>query len=87
MQRFLLTSASLAALAGCLSGCGGNGGGGGVTTTPPVQSARFEDQFGSSPAGFGAIYGSPLNAEPRDISASDVIAVNATAEPVAIPGT
>lgn len=85
MKRILLTTASLILLGATLSACGGGGGGGSTTTatvTPPA--ARFDAQFG---ANFSTANQVSPNSEPRDIAPGDTIAVNPTAEPVALPGT
>lgn len=84
----LAAAAAVAAVAVAASNCGGGGSSNStVTPTPPVQAAKFEDQFGSSPSGFGATFGQGANTEPRDANPGDIIPVNPTAEPVPLPGT
>ncbi len=83
MKRTLLTTVAVVLLGAVLSACGG-GGGGGTTTTVTPPAAKFEDQFGAK---FASAYQGGANTEPVDIAPGDVIPVNATAEPVPLPGT
>ena len=74
-----------------LSACGGGGGNGGTQpppTAPPVGGAppppptatpTLAERFG---AAFAAIFGTTASAEPKDPAAGDIVAVNASAEPV-----
>ena len=82
--RTLLLTAAISAAALGLAACGGGGGGGDVVVTPPPPPAapKLEDGFGS---GFATAFRAADTAEPREPSAADVIAVNATADPVPIP--
>ncbi len=82
MKRTLLTAVAVILLGAALSACGGGGGGSSTTVTPPA--AKFEDQFGSK---FASAYQGAPNTEPVDVAPGDVIPVNATAEPVPLPGT
>lgn len=85
MKRSLFTVALMTVSAAGLSACGGGGNsGGGVTTPTPTPPAPFAAQFG---ANFSTAYQAGANGEPRDVVAGDVIAVNPTAEPVALPAT
>ncbi len=81
MKRLWLSAALLLTAAG-LSACGGSNNGGSTTVTPPAAAA-FEDQFGSS--GFGPSFRIGRNSEARDVASGDVVAINVTAEPVALP--
>lgn len=81
MIRKVITFGSVVALGAALAACGG--GGGGLTTTP-TPAPQFEAQFG---ANFATDYQAANNTEPHDVAAGDVIPVNATAEPVPLPGT
>jgi len=74
--RLLLLGAAGLALAGC-----GGGGGNGSTTTTPVTTT-FEDQFG---IGFNNDFAANPNSQPATPSASDIIAVSLTAQPVTLP--
>lgn len=82
MKRTLLTTVAVVLLGAVLSACGGGGGGSTTTVTPPA--AKFEDQFGAK---FASAYQGGPNTEPVDVAPGDVIPVNATAEPVPLPGT
>ena len=82
MKRTLLTTVAVVLLGAFLSACGGGGGGSTTTVTPPA--AKFEDQFGAK---FASAYQGAPNSEPVDVAPGDVIPVNATAEPVPLPGT
>jgi hypothetical protein len=85
MKRALFTVAVMTVGAAGLSACGGGGkGDGGVTTPTPTPPAAFSAQFGTN---FSTAYQAGANGEPRDVVAGDVIAVNPTAEPVALPAT
>jgi hypothetical protein len=86
MTRALPLAATLALLGLSLAGCGGGGGGTtvGMTPTTPTPPAKFEAQFG---ANFAADYQASNTAEPKAVAAGDVIAVNPTAEPVALPSS
>ena len=74
--------AALAVATSGLTACGGGGGGGGGNTiiTPPPPP-KLEDGFGS---GFGALFRAALNSEPGKPQASDIKAVDPTANPVAL---
>lgn len=87
MTRNILMGAALVLVGASLSACAGGGGSKMTTNQPPPQGAPFEDQFGSS-TGFGTAFrGTRPTGEPRDVNAGDVVPVNATAEPVTLPGT
>jgi hypothetical protein len=74
--RLLLLGSACTVMAGC-----GGGGGGSSTTTTPVTTT-FEDQFG---IGFNNDFAASPNSQPAAVSASDIIAVSLTAQPVTLP--
>ena len=85
MKRTLLTMAGVVLLGLSLSACFGGGGGSDSTTatvTPPAVTPKFEAGFGTN---FATAYQGTANSEPKDVAAGDTIAVNPTAEPVALP--
>lgn len=74
--------AALAVATSGLTACGGGGGGGGgdtIITSPPPP--KLEDGFGS---GFAALFRAAPNSEPGKPQASDIKAVDPTANPVAL---
>lgn len=77
MKR-LITFSLLAGLTLSLAACGGGKGGGGstVVVTPPAPEANAK--YG---AAFAAAAKTDANSEPASVSAGDVVAVDATAEP------
>ena len=84
MKRTFLTMAGIVLLGASLSACFGGGSKDTPTTTmvTPTPTPRFEASFGTN---FATAYQGTANSEPRDVAAGDTIAVNATAEPVALP--
>ena len=84
MTRTLLTAAGIVLLGLSLSACFGGGGNDSTTATvtPPAVTPRFEAGFGNN---FATAYQGTANSEPKDVAAGDTIAVNPTAEPVALP--
>ena len=70
-----------------LAACDGGGGGNDVfmppsPPPPPPAPANFEDQFG---AGFAAAFGNMATDDPNPVAAGDVIAIDATVDPVDVP--
>jgi hypothetical protein len=83
MKRTLITGTVVILMAVSLSACKSNKKT--VDVTPPVTPpAKFEAQFG---AAFATAYQGTANSEPKDVATGDVIAVNPTAEPVALPSS
>ena len=84
MKRMLFTAAGAILLGLSLSACFGGGGKDTPATTAVVTppAPKFEAGFG---ANFATAYQGTANSEPRDVAAGDTIAVNPTAEPVALP--
>jgi hypothetical protein len=66
-----------------LAGCGGGGGGGSAATAPPLV-IPFEAQFGT---GFNTDFAASPNSQPATPSASDIVAVSLTTQPVALPSS
>lgn len=66
-------------LAACQKKAVGDAAGFGVTG--PTTSSRTEDKFGK---GFGKAFRAPKNAEPANVSDSDVIPLARTAEPAQV---
>ena len=64
-----------------LSACGGGGGGSTSTTptSPTTPTATFESKFGSS---FAAFFDTTANTDPKTPVATDVPALNLTADPI-----
>lgn len=76
MKRLVIVSALGAMVVGLTACGGGDGGGKTVVVTPPAPEANAK--YG---AGFAAAAKADANSEPASVSASDVVAVDATAEP------
>lgn len=82
MKKPVLIFAVAAGLAISLSACGGGSGGGSTTvTTPPTGSVDPKAKYGTQ---FAADFSADPNAAPASVSASDVVAVDATASPAPI---
>ena len=83
MLKSFRTLALIGVSAAALSACGGGGGGSvTATTTPPVTSRgnpAFPDRFGTP---VSTTFNATANSEPRDPAATDVPALNLTAEPI-----
>lgn len=79
MVRMLERLAFVALVPLALSACGGNGGSTASTTAPPTAAAAFQTKFGTPVA---ADYNASMNSEPVDPAASDVPALNLSAEPL-----
>ena len=79
----IIRNLGLAAIASLgLAACGGGGSGGITSTTPttPTSTAAFQDQFGTA---FAADFNASATANATDPAATDVPALNLTAEPIA----
>ena len=86
--RLLTRGALVAAIALAASACGKSNKQDAVVVTPappPVTAPAcdtFLEQFG---LGFCTAFKAAANTEPREVQANDVVAVDATKEPVAVP--
>jgi len=80
-MKKLITLSLLSGMVFGLAACGGGKGGGGstVVVTPPAPEANAK--YG---AAFASAYKADANSEPASVSAGDVVAVDATAEPTPI---
>lgn len=70
--------AAVTFIAAGLAACGGGGGGGSVAVTPP-PTPGIQSSFG---AGFAALFSAGPNTDPGNPSASDIIALSLTTDPV-----
>ena len=77
---FLRNVAVVTFIAAGLAACGGSGGGGSVAVTPtPPPTPGIQSSFG---AGFAALFSAGPNTDPGNPSASDIIALSLTTDPV-----
>ena len=72
----LLAAGSALSLAAC------DGGSSVVTPTPPAGTTSLADMFG---AAFGVIFRASANTDPVEPSASSVIPISLTADPIPVP--
>lgn len=79
MQGFFYKALLVATAAFVLTACDNNGGGGDNGGNDDDQARNPQDNFG---AGFAAAFNADANSEPVDPKRDDIIAVNATGDPV-----
>jgi hypothetical protein len=84
MKRNFVVAAGAILLGISLSACFGGGGKDSTTATvtPPAVTPKFETAFGGN---FATAFQGSSTGEPKDVAPGDTIAVNPTAEPVALP--